>query len=85
MKSLKLAVVVSSVALMASGLAQADQYKHNMNNQNFMAKRPYQQVLPESAYQTADQWEGATLISERAQVQSGASLSTHMLGKRPFM
>ncbi len=84
MNSLKLAMVVSSVVLMTSGLAQADQYKEKMHNQNFMAKRPYQQVLPESAYQNADQWEGATLVTGRA-VQSGASLNGHMLSKRPFM
>jgi hypothetical protein len=62
MRTINLAVVVSAVALMVSGLANAeDAYKKNAHNQNF-AKRPYAQPLPESAYQKAEGFEGATLV-----------------------
>lgn len=59
MKSLNLAVIVSTAVLMVSGVASAD--TRDVHNQNF-SKRPYHQPLPDSAYQKADEFEGATLV-----------------------
>ena len=48
MKSLNLAVIVSSAVLLLSGVAQAgDAYEKNQNNLNFISKRPHQ-PLPDS-------------------------------------
>jgi hypothetical protein len=52
MKSLNLAVILSTVALLVSGAAFAeDTYKKNVHNQNFMSKRPYAQPLADGAYE----------------------------------
>ncbi len=87
MKSLKLAVVVSSVVLMVSGLSQAQESKHN--NHQHLSKRPYQEVLPDSAYNKSDNFEGATLIAKEAPNEAGAknlkAIRLHMLGKIPHM
>lgn len=64
MKTMNLAVIVSAVALMVSGLANAEvANKNNVHHQN-LSKRAYAQPLPESAYQQADGFEGATLVVE---------------------
>ena len=52
MKSLNLAVILSTVALLVSGAAFAeDTYKKNVHNQNFMSKRPYAQPLADGDYE----------------------------------
>ncbi len=61
MNSLNLAVIVFTVVLMVSGVANADTYTKNGHNQN-LSKRPYHQPLPDSAYQKTDEFEGATLV-----------------------
>jgi len=90
MKSLNLAVIVSAVALMVSGLASAeDAFNKNVHNQN-LSKRPYAQPLPESAYQKANEFEGATLV--RGEVNEDGSATDHKqqaqrlnnLSKRPY-
>jgi hypothetical protein len=87
MKSLKFAVMFSSLVLMGFGSAQAEESK-NLNNQN-LSKRPYQEVLPDSVYNQPENWEGATLKSDDEQNDAGAEdirkIRLHMLGKRPHM
>lgn len=90
MKTFKLAAIISSVLLLGASVAQADvSYNKEVHNQNFSAKRPYQQVLPESAYNKADQWEGATLSANDAQADAGEQsikkINLNMLGKRAYM
>lgn len=88
MKSLNLAVIVSTAVLMASGVANADPYK-NGHNQN-LSKRPYHQPLPDSAYQKADEFEGATLVrgelseDEAAVNKNQQVLRMNNLSKRPY-
>ncbi len=90
MKTLNLTVVVSSLVLLAAGAAQAEgAFKSNGNNHNFMAKRPYQSVVENSAQQKDGQWEGATLINDQVQVDENAvnnhkTLRVNMLSKRPY-
>lgn len=89
MKALNLAVIVSAVVLLASGVAQAQVTdKHDINNQN-LSKRPYQQLPDESAYNKGDNWEGATLVKEGSSAESGPTkyqqLRINMLGKQPYM
>lgn len=90
MNSLNVAVIVSAVALMVSGLASAeDAYTQNGHHQNF-SKRPYAQPLPASAYQKADAFEGATLV--RGEVNEDGNAVDHkqqaqrlnQLSKRPY-
>jgi hypothetical protein len=88
MKTLNLTVVVSSLVLLAAGAAQAEGIL-NGNNNNFMAKRPYQAVVEKSAQQKDGQWEGATLIDDQVQVDESAAnqlktLRVNMLSKRPY-
>ena len=90
MKSLNLAVIVSTVALMVSGLASAqDAFDKNVHNQNF-SKRPYAQPLPESAYQKANEFEGATLVRGEVSEDGNAIDSKqeaqrlNNLSKRPY-
>ncbi len=90
MKKLNLAVIVSVVALMVSGLANAeDAYRKNVHNQN-LSKRAYAQPLPEAAYQKADGFEGATLVrgevSEDGNVadQKQHAQRLNNLSKRPY-
>ncbi len=86
MKTLNLVAVVSSVLLLGASVAQADVgYNKEVHNQNFASKRPYQQVLPESAYNKADKWEGATLISESKSDKGIKQINLNMLGKRAYM
>lgn len=90
MKASKFVVALSSVVLLAAGLAQAApaSVKNAIQNQ-FVAKRPYSQPLVESANQPDRQWEGATLIQDSDAAREEA-LSRHSvqrvnaLGKRPF-
>lgn len=90
MKSLNVAVIVSSVMLLVSGAVMAnDTYTKNVHNQNF-SKRPYHQPLPESAYQKANEFEGATLV--RGEVSEDGNAADHKqqaqrlnnLSKRPY-
>lgn len=87
MKTLNLAVVVSTVIILASGLANATDGE-NVSNQN-LSKRPYQQMPDEPAYNKGDNWEGATLVKERSSAESGPTqyqqLRINMLGKQPYM
>ena len=90
MKTLNLVVVVSSVLLLGTSLAQADvSYSKDVHNQNFASKRPYQQALPESAYNKAGKWEGATLTGNNVQAEAGEQgikkINLNMLGKRAYM
>lgn len=91
MKSINLAVIVSAATLLLSGLAHAeDAYQKSVRNQNLVSKRPYAQPLPESAYQQADTFEGATLV--RGEVnEDGNAVDTKQqaqrlnnLSKRPY-
>ncbi|MES2501379.1 MAG: hypothetical protein V4545_02145 [Pseudomonadota bacterium] len=91
MKSLNLAVIVSSAVLLVSGAVHAeDAYKKNVHNQNNMSKRPYAQPLPESAYQKSNEFEGATLVRGDGEADDSA-LGTNkqvqrmnQLSKRPY-
>jgi hypothetical protein len=90
MKSLNLAVIVSAVALMVSGLASAgDAYNKNVHNQNF-SKRPYAQPLPDSAYQKGNEFEGATLVRGEVSEDGNAvdqkqqAQRLNNLSKRPY-
>lgn len=95
MKSLNLAVIVTSVMVAVSGMAQAGSaHKNNATNHNFMSKRPYQAPLENKAYKADDQWEGTTLRTDDVSNESGAvskntrnldQLRLHSLGKRPYM
>lgn len=86
MRTLNLVAVVSSVLLLSASVAQADvNYSKEVHNQNFASKRPYQQVLPESAYNKADKWEGATLVSESESDKGIKQINLNMLGKRAYM
>jgi len=59
MKSLKLAVIVSTLMLSVSGLAQAE--SNDRLNHNFMSKRAYQAPVEHSNANKPDaQFEGAT-------------------------
>lgn len=91
MKSLNLAVVVSSAILMVSGAVHAeDAYKQSVHNQNMMSKRPYAQPLPESAYQKSNEFEGATLIRGEGEADESALGKNkqvqrlNQLSKRPY-
>ncbi len=90
MKSLNLAVIVSTVALMLAGAAQAEEtYTKNVHNQN-LSKRPYHQPLPDSAYQKSNEFEGATLVrgevsEEQAAVNKNQQvMRLNQLSKRPY-
>ncbi len=90
MRAFKLAVVLSSAVLLASGLAQAESKFDKSTHQNqFISKRAYQQPLPDSAYQKDVQWEGATLVNEidgeeQNRLNQQKTLRVNMLSKRPF-
>lgn len=94
MKSINLAVIVSSVMLLVSGYAVAESaYNKNFSNQN-LSKRPYQAAPQDKVYGADDQWEGTTLRPEGV-VDDGAAVSKNSstlkqlrlnsLGKRPYM
>jgi len=90
MKTMNLAVMVSAVVLLLSGLANAeDAYNKNVHNQNF-SKRAYAQPLPESAYQKADGFEGATLVRGEVSEDGNAvdqkqhAQRLNNLSKRPY-
>ncbi len=90
MKSLNLAVIVSTVALMVAGATQAEEtYTKNVHNQN-LSKRPYHQPLPDSAYQKSNEFEGATLVrgevsEEQAAVNKNQQvMRLNQLSKRPY-
>lgn len=92
MKSLNLAVIVTSVMVAVSGMAQAE--SANTSNHNFMSKRPYQAPLENKAYNPEDKWEGTTLRADEAVEDSAAvkknsttlkQLRLNSLGRRPHM
>ena len=89
MKALNLVAVVSSAILLVAGAAHAEEtFKNDAHNQNFIAKRPYHQVVANSAQQKDQQWEGATLIATPAQddvnENSRNILRLNMLSKRAY-
>jgi hypothetical protein len=90
MKSLNLAVIVSSAVLLVSGAVQAkDVNTMNVHNQN-LSKRPYHQPVADSAYQKANEFEGATLVrgelseDETAANKHQQTLRMNQLSKRPY-
>ncbi|MES2579091.1 MAG: hypothetical protein V4552_00980 [Pseudomonadota bacterium] len=90
MKSLNLAVIVSAAALIVSGAVNAeDTYTKNVHNQN-LSKRPYYQPVPDSAYQKANEFEGATLVrGELSEDEITANkhqqvMRMNQLSKRPY-
>jgi hypothetical protein len=93
MKSLKLVVIVTSVLLGASSMAQAE--NTNATNGNFISKRPYHAAVENNKTTKVDeQFEGATLIPEDAADENSATsknernlkqLRLHSLGRRPYM
>ncbi len=89
MRVLNLVVVVSSAVILFSGAAHADSgFKHNVHNQSFISKRPYQQVVENTAQKKDQQWEGATLITDQVSDDVGLNdrntLRLNMLSKRPY-
>ncbi|WP_020166428.1 MULTISPECIES: hypothetical protein [Methylotenera] len=89
MKSLNLAVIVSSAVLMLSGVAYAEDTYKNSHHQN-LSKRPYSQPLPDSAYQKTGEFEGATLVrGELSEQELTANkhqqvMRLNQLSKRPY-
>lgn len=89
MKSLNLAVIVSTAVLMASGVANADTYTKDVYHQN-LSKRPYHQPVADSVYQKANEFEGATLVrGELSEDETAANkhqqvLRMNQLSKRPY-
>lgn len=92
MKSTKLAIILSTVMLSVSSLAQAD-VKDRLNLQ-FMSKRAYHAPVENSKTNSADApWEGATyrpaVLSEDAaegkNLHNLNQLKINSLSKRPFM
>lgn len=86
MKTLNLAVLVSAVTLLISGLASAETSSKNIQHQNF-AKRPYHQPVEN---QKPSDFEGATLVKEDApigkdNVSKHKPLRINMLGQRPYV
>lgn len=91
MKSLNAAVIVSSLALLFSGVAQAKDSSHSNAYQN-TSKRPYQHVLQHDSQTRASQWEGATLQTnqndDQSDIQKANSIrqiNLNMISKRSFM
>ncbi len=89
MKTINLAIIASSILLLVCSVAHADELRSNINHQN-ISKRPYQEVLSESAYNKKDNWEGATLIDDDAEGETAGSegikrININNLGKRPYM
>lgn len=92
MKRLNLAVLLSSLVLLASGGAIADEVtKKGYSNQQFSGQRPYMKApVQDNTYNADDQWEGATLVTdeEAATTKSHAKhnqMRLNLLGKRPYM
>ncbi len=90
MKSLNLAVIVSSAILLLSGVAQAgDAYEKNQNNLNFISKRPHQ-PLPDRAHEKEKEFEGATLErdevteNERASIRNLHILRMNQISRRSY-
>lgn len=93
MKSLNLAVMITSVVLLTSNLAQAKgQDHHNAHNQNFISKRPYHEPVKNhtDTSKTSDEFEGATLEreeldeNERAAIRNLKVLRMNQLSRRPY-
>lgn len=86
MKSIKLALIVCSGLMVAATGAIA---QSNSHNHNFASKRPYYQPLPDSAYESKKEFEGATLVSgdlntEGASASKHQAFRMHMLSKRAY-
>ena len=58
MRNLNIAVIVSSVMLMASGVAMAEEVsKKSFSNQQFNGQRPYMKApVQDNTYKADDQW-----------------------------
>lgn len=91
MKKLNLAILMASVTLLTTGLAQAEEvHKKAGHHQNFISKRPYHQPVVERAAPQADEFEGATLVrDEVSDVDNAAQkqqqiMRLNQLSKRPF-
>ena len=87
MKSKYLVTLLSAATLLAAGSVYAEvDYKH-INQQN-LSKRPFQQVVENSAQKKDQQWEGATLIADQASedvvFNDRKTLRLNMLSKRPY-
>jgi hypothetical protein len=75
MKNLKLAIILSTVALSVSGLAQAD--ATDRLNHNFMSKRAYQAPVDHSnANKAGAEFEGATYRPSDVNDESVATQNT---------
>jgi len=89
MKSLNLAVIVSTAALILAGAANAEETYKQSHHQN-LSKRPYSQPLPDSAYQKTGEFEGATLVrGELSEQELTANkhkevMRLNQLSKRPY-
>jgi hypothetical protein len=94
MKTLNLVAVISSVILLSSGVAIAEEVgKHNFSNQQFTGQRPYMKApVQDSTYHANDQWEGATLVTDVNPDEVSASsaqakhepLRLNLLAKRAY-
>lgn len=90
MKSLKLAVILSAVALSVSGLAQAE--GTDRLNHNFMSKRGYQAPVENNKSTKTDaEFEGATLVPEdensveNKNKRNLKQIKINSLSRRPYM
>lgn len=89
MNTLKAAAILSSALLLAANAAHSEStLKTNIHNYHFMAKRPYQEAVVNTAQQKDLQWEGATLIAAEDRAESAVvqhqNLRVNMLSKRPY-
>ena len=88
MKTLNTAAILTSAVLLAAGAAHAeDAFKKNAFNHQFIAKRPYQEVVANNTQQKDLQWEGTTLIAnpvDEANLNNQSKLRLNMLSKRPY-
>lgn len=94
MTRLNLAVLVSSLVLLASGSAIAeDVSKKSYSNHQFAGQRPYMKApVQDDTYNADDQWQGATLVTDinPDETATGKGHDLHQqtrlnfLGKRPY-
>lgn len=90
MKKLNVIVFVSSLALLASGHAMADEYfKKGASNQQFSGQRPFMKApVQDSTYSANDKWEGATLVVDQEATSKKATsqqaLRLNMMAKRTY-
>lgn len=88
MKSSSLALIISAVAMLATGLAQAEA-RHKSGHQN-LSKRPYHQPVERAATTQAGDFEGATLVrdevsdADKAASKQQDLMRLNQLSKRPY-